>query len=131
MPLHVGENHDRGGNDLQVRWFDRGSNLHRVWDSGILDRAGTDEDHWLADLIAMDTPEGRQRAQGGAIEDWATESLLAARDAYQDPATGQRIKPGTKLADSYQVRGLPVVKRRLYQAGVRPAMVLNEVFPEE
>jgi S1/P1 Nuclease len=37
MPLHVGENHDKGGNDLQVRWFDRGSNLHRVWDSGIID----------------------------------------------------------------------------------------------
>ena len=27
MPMHVGENHDKGGNDLQVRWFDRGSNL--------------------------------------------------------------------------------------------------------
>jgi hypothetical protein len=25
MPLHVGENHDKGGNNLQVRWFDRGS----------------------------------------------------------------------------------------------------------
>ena len=36
MPLHVGENHDKGGNTLQVRWFDRGSNLHRVWDSGII-----------------------------------------------------------------------------------------------
>src|SRR5262249_51649906 len=31
MPLHVGENRDKGGNTLQVRWFDRGSNLHRVW----------------------------------------------------------------------------------------------------
>ena len=30
MPLHVGENHDKGGNNLQVRFFDRGSNLHRV-----------------------------------------------------------------------------------------------------
>ena len=40
QPLHVGENHDKGGNDLQVRWFDRGSNLHRVWDSGIIDHPG-------------------------------------------------------------------------------------------
>jgi hypothetical protein len=30
MPLHVGENPDNGGHFLQVRWFDRGSNLHRV-----------------------------------------------------------------------------------------------------
>jgi hypothetical protein len=81
MPLHVGDNGDRGGNDTQVRWFDRGSNMHRVWDSGIIDHAGLGEDGWLADLIAMDTPEARQQAQAGSVEDWATESLLAAREA--------------------------------------------------
>jgi hypothetical protein len=41
-----------------------------------------------------------------------------------------RIKPGTKLADAYQEANLPVVRRRLYQAGIRLAMVLNEVWPE-
>jgi hypothetical protein len=55
-------------------------------------------------------------------------SLLAARVAYQDPATGQRMKPGAKLGDDYQARSLPVAKRRLYQAGMRLAMVLNDVF---
>ena len=77
----------------------------------------------------MDTPEARKTAQAGAVEDWATESLLAARLAYQDPATGRRITPGTKLGDGYQVASLPVARRRLYQAGVRLAWVLNEVFP--
>jgi hypothetical protein len=64
------------------------------------------------------------------VEAWATESLLAARAAYQDPATGQRMKPGAKLGDAYQARSLPVAKRRLYQAGARLAWVLNEVFSE-
>ena len=36
---------------------------------------------------------------------------------------------GTKLGDKYQETNLPVVKRRLYQAGARLAMVLNEAFP--
>jgi len=31
QPCHVGDNHDKGGNLKQVRWFDRGSNMHRVW----------------------------------------------------------------------------------------------------
>jgi hypothetical protein len=53
--------------------------MHRIWDSGIIDRAGQGEDGWLADLIAMGTNEARGRAQSGFIEDWATESLLAAR----------------------------------------------------
>jgi hypothetical protein len=44
MLLHVGEYHDKGGNDVHVRWFDRGSDLHRIWDSGIIDRAGRGED---------------------------------------------------------------------------------------
>jgi hypothetical protein len=130
MPLHVGENQDKGGNKLQVRWFDQGSNHHRVWDSGIIEQAGRGEDGWLADLVEMDTVVTRSLAQAGSVEDWATESLLAARAAYQDPATGRRIKPGAKLGDAYQERNLPVVKQRLYQAGVRLARVLNEVWPE-
>ncbi len=102
--------------------------MHRVWDTGIIERASGDESRRLADLVAIDTPEARQKAQGGSVEDWATESLLAAREAYQDPSTGQRIKPGAKLGDAYYERSLPVAKQRLYQAGVRLAMVLNEVF---
>jgi nuclease S1 len=76
----------------------------------------------------MDTPEALAAAQKGSVEDWATESLLAARQAYQDPVSGQRIKPGAKLGDDYQAKSLPVAKRRLYQAGVRLAWVLNQAF---
>jgi hypothetical protein len=83
----------------------------------------------LEDLAALDTAENRAAWMKGTVEDWATESLLAAREAYQDPATGQRLKPGTKLADVYQEKSLPAV-RRLCQAGLRLAMVLNEAFPK-
>jgi hypothetical protein len=130
QPLHVGDNGDRGGNDTQVRFFARGSNMHRVWDFDMIDRAG-DSGSWMADLIALDTPASRANAMGGAVEDWATESLLAARRAYQDPSTGMRIKPGTKLGDAYVEANLPVVRLRLYQGGIRLAMLLNEVYPEE
>ena len=41
------------------------------------------------------------------------------------------MKPGTKLGDAYQEKALPVARQRLYQASVRLAMVLNEVFPEK
>src|SRR5262249_19692614 len=33
MPMHVGDNQDKGGNLTQVRFFDRGSDIHRLWDS--------------------------------------------------------------------------------------------------
>ena len=131
MPLHVGEDHDRGGNDTQVRFFDQGTNLHRLWDGDMIARAEADEEKWLAELIAMDTPEARSMAMAGTVEDWATESLLAAKDAYQDPATGRKIRPGTKLGEPYRAKNLPVARQRLYQGGVRLAMVLNEVFADD
>ena len=30
QPMHVGDNRDRGGNNTQVRWFDQGTNMHRL-----------------------------------------------------------------------------------------------------
>ena len=45
----------------------------------------------------------------GPGEDRATESLLAARDAYNVPETGQRLKSGQKLSDAYLNANLPVV----------------------
>jgi hypothetical protein len=130
QPLHVGDHHDRGGNDTQVRWFDEGSNLHRVWDSGIIFRAGRSERSWVADMGALDTPANRAKAARGTIEEWATESLLAAREAYRVPGTNKRIRPGERLGEEYQRRNLPVVRTRLYQAGMRLALVLNAAFAE-
>ena len=65
QPCHVGDNHDKGGNQTQVRWFDRGSNMHRVWDGSIIERAGTTEDFWLNDLASLDTPENRTAWMSG------------------------------------------------------------------
>ena len=92
MPMHVGDNHDRGGNDTQVRFFDRGMNMHSLWDSGMIERVSRNEDYWLKELTVLPTPQSRDTAAEGTVEDWATESLLAAREAYQDPTTKLRIE---------------------------------------
>jgi hypothetical protein len=130
MPMHVGDNNDKGGNRTQLRFFDRGTNMHTLWDSGMIEHVCDTEDFWLKDLTALDTPEARVAAMKGTIEDWATESLLAARQAYQVPETGKRLNSGQKLSDAYLDANLPVLRRRLYQASVRLAMVLNQAFAE-
>ena len=38
QPLHAGFFDDRGGNSLQMQAFDRGTNLHALWDTGRLGR---------------------------------------------------------------------------------------------
>jgi hypothetical protein len=126
QPCHVGDNHDRGGNDTQVRWFDTGSNMHKVWDSGIIEWNTRSEDNWLTELAELDTAENQAKWMAGTVEEWATESLLAAREAYLIPGTDKRIESGQKLGKEYYEKHLPVVRRRLCQAGLRLAMVLNE-----
>ena len=94
QPCHVGDNRDRGGNDTQVRFYDRGTNMHALWESGIIERVSRSEEVWLKNIGARDTEQARGEAGKGTVDDWATESLLAAREAYQDPVTGVRIKRG-------------------------------------
>ena len=128
MPMHVGDSHDRGGNDTQVMFFDLETNMHSLWDSGIIERVSTDEGYWLNDLSVLPSSQSHDATTGGTVEDWATESLLAAREAYRDPTTGMRLKSGAKLGEAYHTKSLPVVRQRLYQAGMRLAMVLNDAF---
>jgi nuclease S1 len=125
QPCHVGDNGDKGGNPTQVRFFDRGTNMHTPWDTGMIERVSESEEVWLADLAPLDTPEARQEAMKGAVEDWATESLLAAREAYKIPGTGKRLRNGQRIGDEYLTIHLPVAQRRLTQAGSRLAWLLN------
>jgi hypothetical protein len=55
--------------------------MHRLWDSDMIERTSKNEDYWLNDLAALDTPEAHDAGMKGSVEDMATESLLAARKA--------------------------------------------------
>ena len=70
MPMHVGENHDRGGNDTQVRYFDRGTNMHSLWDGEMLARMSNDEDYWLKELTVLPSTQTPDTATAGTVEDW-------------------------------------------------------------
>jgi len=129
MLMHVGDNHDRGGNDTQVRWFDIGTNMHRLWDSDIIQWNTRSEDIWLTELAELDTAQAQAKWMAGTVEDWATESLLAAREAYLIPGTDKRLKSGQKLGDDYQAKHLPVNRRRRLVGrshDIRPSVVHDD-----
>lgn len=128
QPLHVGDRGDRGGNDLQVQFFGRGSNLHRVWDTGLLDRGHESEAALFRHLEAATTPELAERWARGTVEEWATESLASARRAYRLPGTNSELEPGTKLGREYEEIHLPVARQRLNQSAIRLAAMLNDIF---
>jgi hypothetical protein len=45
QPLHVGDNHNRGGDALQLRFFRRGTNFHHLWDTLLVEHWSRDEEH--------------------------------------------------------------------------------------
>jgi hypothetical protein len=128
QPLHVGDNRDRGGNTTQVLFEGRSYNLHYFWDNVLVREANRDERAWLDDLTEMLSARNLSRWSAGEPEDWANESLEAARRAYTDPVSGRVIRSGDRLGDAYFRAVEPIVRERLAQAAVRTALVLNEVF---
>jgi nuclease S1 len=129
QPLHVGHRGDRGGNDTQVQFFDNGTNMHSVWDSGLIEHANKTEAEWVAALSKTITTELADSWSKGGPPDWANESLDIARGAYLFPPANTELKKGAKLYQPYQDANLPLAERRVTQAGVRLAWILNTIFP--
>lgn len=128
QPLHVGDTGSRGGNLIQVRFFNAGSNLHRVWDSQIMERHSTSERVRIEELNAVTSRKLTAERSKGTPEEWATESLQVAKKAYRLPGTEAVMDSGTRLGDDYCRMALPIIQEQLAKASVRLAWMLNAIF---
>lgn len=120
QPLHVGNGTDKGGNDLKVEYFWKPSNLHRVWDSGIIDGqqlSYTEYASWLDRISEKD----EKAWQMSTVLDWAYESKNHRNQVYDLPEN-------KKMAYEYDFKNLDLVNLRLKQAGIRLAGILNAIY---
>lgn len=119
QPLHVGYADDRGGNLVTIRYQGREMNLHRYWDSGLLDRqVGT-----LAELLALlrdrpnPSPESWSPADTIA---WTNESFSLTRNfAYP---------PTHTVDEAWEARSWQVTQQQLDVASGRLAAILEWVL---
>ncbi|HMP99889.1 MAG TPA: S1/P1 nuclease, partial [Cyclobacteriaceae bacterium] len=119
QPLHVGKEGDKGGNDIRVTWFRNNSNLHRVWDSDIIN--GTQLSYTeLAESLGRPDKETLTKWQKAGVREWAKESMTY-RERIYDIGDGN-------LSYEYSYKNYDLVKLRILQAGVRMAAVFNEIF---
>ncbi|HKV73616.1 MAG TPA: S1/P1 nuclease [Gemmatimonadales bacterium] len=122
QPLHVSNHGDRGGNTVDVTFYDEAANLHKVWDGMLLEHTRLDEAEYLARLERQMSGFKLDQVERGTVIDWAMEGhARAARIAYRIPAN--RV-----LGDAYEQADLPVADSALIEAGVRLARVLNEAL---
>lgn len=123
QPLHAADNGDRGGNNLKVKLLGKSSNLHRVWDSGIIDLYDLSEEEYadfLLDLIGP--PSSVAAIQKGDPVAWAEEAHLIARNS------AYKLPKNKRLGDAYVDANGAVIDQQLLRAGLRLAAVLNSAF---
>jgi nuclease S1 len=129
QPLHVGDHQDHGGNDTQIRFFDEGTNLHKLWDSDLIHRIGGDDRAWASRLEREIVPETIKEWSTGSVDDWADESLQVAKLAYRRLEDAPKIIPrGYRLGEPYLERAEPILKKQMARASVRLANELNAIF---
>jgi hypothetical protein len=119
QPLHAGNGTDRGGNDVKLNFFWGDSNLHRVWDSGMIDRRKLSYTEWTDRLSRKITPE---QAKQWMVNDpliWIAESAKIRDGIYPEEE---------KISWNYLYQHLPTATIRMQMAGVRIAAYLNELY---
>ena len=149
QPLHTADNDDRGGNDTELTYFGQPSNLHRVWDSAIIERAldlhtgpdfAIDRDATRAAAKRLDQAirpaAAKQWTRGtlplqrrDAVVAWTNESHRLAR------AVAYSLLPEPPRPDGwsarYQQQTWPYAKVQLQRGGRRLAAMLNAVLGPE
>jgi S1/P1 Nuclease len=119
QPLHVGRPGDRGGNDVKVKWFRNDSNLHRVWDSEMIDDTKLSYTE-LAESLGKPDEATLKKWQAATVRDWAKESMNCRPQVY-DIGNGN-------LSYQYGYKYFSVARTRMLQAGVRLAGLLNQIY---
>ena len=121
QPMHTGRGEDKGGNDIQVQWFGHGSNLHRVWDSEMINDFQMSFTELAESTDELSKKEVNQ-LQKGSLLDWMYESKELSKKVYSS------VEIGEKLGYEYMYNWFPVAHDQLQKGGIRLAKVLNDIY---
>ncbi|WP_157672995.1 S1/P1 nuclease [Curvibacter sp. AEP1-3] len=116
QPLHAGFSDDRGGNSFQLQSFMRGSNLHAVWDTGLIKSLQQENEQIVKSLLVRPLTLQKTAFNAASI---AMESCRIVSQAG--------FYPDRLVTLEYVDRYIPVMAYRLAAAGYRLAQILNEL----
>lgn len=121
QPLHAGREEDQGGNRIPVMWFDKPSNLHRVWDEQLVEFQQLSYTEYTN---ALDTATSAtvKKIQGGTIADWIFESNQLSGKIYS------LTHANDKLSYRYNYWFINDLNNQLLKGGLRLAAVLNQIY---
>lgn len=121
QPLHTGRAEDMGGNAIKLKWFNKSTNLHRVWDSDMINHNRLSYTELAETMVKPPYLDVKEIEKGNVIS-WYNESKKLSKVVYNS------AQKGDKLYYSYNYKYFPVVKDQLNKAGIRLALILNDIF---
>ena len=121
QPMHLAKPTDRGGNDVKIKWFGRNSNLHRLWDSDMIEDYGMSYTEFTANLPKISPSEQNQIKQAPLIV-WVNESQKLAKQIYAS------LPENTNLGYRYRYDHFKEVRMQLLKGGLRLAALLDQIF---
>lgn len=117
QPLHAGFGDDRGGNSYQLQAFMRGSNLHALWDTGLIKVLQQDNDAIVRGLLIRPMPSSQTAfTAAGAAEE---SCRIVAKSGFY---------PDRLVTQTYVEQYTPVMLYQLALAGSRIARTLNQLL---
>jgi hypothetical protein len=142
MPLHVGNGLDLGGNACKVMFHGKVTNLHALWDEGMIDFTKLSFTE-MSQFIGQGKNVSQVQAwRKGDVLDWARESKELRTRLYPDNVVPSASPLSSRtycrmdtpvlesemprLSYEYSYKFVPVVEQRLFQAGLRLAVLLNQ-----
>ena len=134
QPLHVGNGLDRGGNDCKIFFHKEKSNLHRLWDDEMINFKRLSYTEFV-DFISYFSSDEIQEFMKGSLLSWAEESKKLRDGVYPTSIESrnycQKGAPESTyplLSYPYSFKHFDTVEKRMFQAGVRLAYLLNNTF---
>ncbi|TKC10404.1 hypothetical protein FA048_09445 [Pedobacter polaris] len=125
QPMHISRAEDKGGNTIQLNYEDKGTNLHSLWDTKMLEHQGLTYTQ-LASKYDDISAEDIKQWQSDTLIQWIWESYQISSQLYAEiDLMGKRV-----IDDTYVQKHLPTVEKRIKQAGIRLAGILNGIYPE-
>lgn len=121
QPLHVGNGTDRGGNAVKVTWFGKSTNLHRVWDSQMIESRQMSYSEWATVLQKIYQAEKQNEMAAFS----STLDILKESQGYHESVYD--IGDGD-LGYRYIYDHIGEVEERLLIAGLRLAKILNDIY---
>ncbi|GGF12533.1 S1/P1 nuclease [Hymenobacter cavernae] len=122
QPMHASHAEDKGGNDIKVKFQGKDTNLHGLWDSGLIEYQGLT---YLELARAYDHASSAQirQWQHDAPITWLFESYQLSAPLYQEAAAQNNT-----FDFRYYPAHATLVEQRVLQAGIRLAGLLNELL---